>query len=259
MGRAAGGGCGILCGFIGHISDKLGAAACGSGCVWSALSGVIAGPVLIRWNKKTLLQALPLYCVCLVLVGLVAWASRHYPSRNRGKSLAEAIAANIRGLQKTGATMQEIIDARRTWTPVLLERYGRRAAEWTFRDIEGVEHRLSAFRGRAVVLLFWATWSPAGFMQAGHLQKLAEESGPEGPVIIAFSEEAGEKLADFRAAHGVRFALVSVKEAPPEPFCAPWVREIPTVFFIDAEGRIKLVAEGVAPFVQAKAIVEATE
>ncbi|MBE0536238.1 MAG: TlpA family protein disulfide reductase [Phycisphaerae bacterium] len=213
----------------------------------------------IRWENKGILQAWPVYAVCLSLVGLLVWGSRHYPSQHRDKSLAEAIASSIRGHKAGGETMQDILDARRTWQPVLMDWYGRRATDWTFRDAAGVDRRLSDWHGRPVVLLYWATWSPASFMQAGHLDRLGREMGPDGPVVIACSEEAGEKLMTFAETHGVHFTMVSLRQAPPEPFCAPWVRETPTSFYIDAEGRIKLATEGVVPFFQAKAIIEAKE
>ncbi len=212
----------------------------------------------IGWDKSSFFRAWPVYAVCAVLVGLVIWGSRNHPSRHQGKSLAEAIALNIRGQKAGELTMQDIIDARRTWEPVLLEWYGRRAGEWEFRDIGGELHRLGDGRGRGVVLLFWATWSPGSFMQAQHLERLREEMG-ESVVIVGFSEEAWEKLSEFAVSQGLNYTMVSLGEAPPAPFCAPWVRESPTTFFIDDEGRIKLAVEGVVPFFQAKAIFEAKE
>jgi len=209
-------------------------------------------------DKKTVLRAWPVYAVCALLAGLVIWSWRKNPSPNRGKSLAEAISQSIQGHKAGGGTMQEIIDARRTWEPVLLDWYGRRTPEWTFVDIEGGNHHLRGWRGQEVVLLFWATWSPASFMQAAHLERLRQEVGP-GAVIAAFSDEAADKLSQFAQDHEFGCILVSLKEAPPEPFRAPLVREVPTAFFIDAEGRIKLVVEGIMPFFQAKAILEAVE
>jgi hypothetical protein len=81
----------------------------------------------------------------------------------------------------------------------------------------------------------------------------------DGPVIVAFSEEPADILTAFVETCGVRYKLVSLKGPPPEPFRAPWVRLIPTSFYIDVDGRIKLAIEGVVPFFQAKAIVKAKE
>jgi len=173
----------------------------------------------MKREKNNLIGGWPVYLTCLLLVAAVYWASRKYPSMHRNRSLGKAIAMNISGQSPPLDTMQDIIDVRRTWDPVLMDWYGRKPRDFAFTDITGKEHRLAEFLGKNLA----------------------------------------EKLAEFVRQYDINYTVVSVNKPLPAPFAAPHIRQVPASIYIDRDGRIKLAVEGIVPFVQARAILAAEE
>jgi len=213
----------------------------------------------MKREKNNLIGGWPVYLTCLLLVAAVYWASRKYPSMHRNRSLGKAIAMNISGQSPPLDTMQDIIDVRRTWDPVLMDWYGRKPRDFAFTDITGKEHRLAEFLGKNLLVVFWATWSPASFMEISHLIRLRRHTPPDDLAIVAFSSETAEKLAEFVRQYDINYTVVSVNKPLPAPFAAPHIRQVPASIYIDRDGRIKLAVEGIVPFVQARAILAAEE
>ena len=59
------------------------------------------------------------------------------------------------------------------------------APDFTLTDQYGKEHRLSEYKGKVVMLNFWATWCPSCIAEMPDLQKLYEkESAKETPELI---------------------------------------------------------------------------
>ncbi len=65
------------------------------------------------------------------------------------------------------------------------------APETPFQDLNGVAHVLSEFRGKAVLVNFWATWCPACVMEMPTLDRLQAELGAKGLVVLTISQDRG--------------------------------------------------------------------
>ncbi len=153
-------------------------------------------------------------------------------------------------------SLQEVIKARQTWDVAFPEWSGKVAPDFKVTDIDGDEHRLSDYRGRNVMVVFWATWCPACNVEIPHLIKLRKQLTGDELVILAMSNESDEDLKKFAAAKEINYSVVSLAgKALPEPYSN--VRSIPTNFFIDKNGNIKLAALGLVPLEDSKAILEA--
>ena len=75
-------------------------------------------------------------------------------------------------------------------------------------------------------------------------------------AIIAISNEDPGTLKAFVNSKGINYSVVSIAGAMlPSPFSD--VNSIPTTFYIDQNGRIKLVAVGLVELDDTKAILEA--
>ena len=141
-------------------------------------------------------------------------------------------------------------DYTQTETCLILE------GEVTVKDIDGVEHRLSDYRGRNVVVVFWATWCPACKVEIPHLIELRKEFKQDDLVILAISNETAGQLKQSAADKGINYTVVSRgDEFLPRPFSD--VRSIPTNFFIDRNGNVKLVALGLVSLEDSRAILKA--
>ena len=116
---------------------------------------------------------------------------------------------------------------------------GELAPDFALLSPEGERIALSDFRGKTVVLNFWATWCPPCRAEMPELQAAWEERG-EGDDLVVFSvdfdETAGE-VNDFFEDFGLTFPVAldgggSVAEHY-------GVRGLPATFFIDAGGVLR--------------------
>jgi peroxiredoxin len=155
-----------------------------------------------------------------------------------------------------GMSLEDIIRWRKTWNVAFASWFGMGALDFTVTDIEGIEHRLSDYHGRDVLVVFWATWCQACNMEIPHLIKLRKMFGEDKLVILAISDEPPGLLKQFAAARQINYAVVSlVSSALPAPFAN--VTSTPTAFFIDRKGTIKFATEGLVSLEETKAIIQA--
>ena len=65
------------------------------------------------------------------------------------------------------------------------------APQTPFQDSGGVAHSLAEFKGKAVLVNFWATWCQACLMEMAGLDRLQAELGAKGLVVLTISQEGG--------------------------------------------------------------------
>jgi len=127
--------------------------------------------------------------------------------------------------------------------PVQALSRGSRAPEIGLRDTEGRPVRLSQLRGKVVLVDFWASWCGPCRQEMPVLQRLHEEYGDEGLVIIGVNidnEESNMRRflrrtpVDFRIVHDSR-RRVADRYNPPR---------MPSSFLIDQRGVVRYVHEG---------------
>jgi len=73
-------------------------------------------------------------------------------------------------------------------------------------ELDGKPEHLSDFRGKVVVLNFWATWCPPCVEEAPALNQLQKYIAPKGGTILGVSEdEDPSAYAKFLVDHGIDF------------------------------------------------------
>ena len=154
----------------------------------------------------------------------------------------------------TGKSLEYIAESQKTWDIAFASSFGKDAPDFSVDDIEGKTHKLSDYRGRNVVVVFWATWCPACNLEIPHLIELRNMFAEDKLAILAISDEEPEHLKNFAESKDINYTVTSLGDSPlPEPFAN--VASIPTTFFIDPEGKITFAAVGVVSLADAKVIM----
>ncbi len=151
--------------------------------------------------------------------------------------------------------LDEVIKAARTWRPGYQSWYGKPAPDFALTDIAGKEHRLSDYKAKNVIIVFWATWCGPCLREIPHLIKLRETVGEDELAMLAISNEGPDLVKRFVARAKINYTVLLDRGALPEPYNT--INAIPSSFFIDREGKIKLATTGLLSLNEIKAILEA--
>jgi peroxiredoxin len=116
--------------------------------------------------------------------------------------------------------------------------------EFVFRNLEGESVSLSEYRGKVVLLEFWATWCPPCRMAVPDLNELYRKFEGEDFVLLAVSVgEKSARLKDFAEEQGIDYTILIDDWDVNSAF---GVITIPTTFLLDREGAIVKVHKGYA-------------
>jgi thiol-disulfide isomerase/thioredoxin len=84
------------------------------------------------------------------------------------------------------------------------------AADFSLEDIQGKTHRLADYRGKWVLVNFWATWCPPCLSEIPELSSLYNAHKDSDLVVIGIAMDSGSsrKVANFAEAHGISYPIV---------------------------------------------------
>jgi cytochrome c biogenesis protein CcmG/thiol:disulfide interchange protein DsbE len=103
-------------------------------------------------------------------------------------------------------------------------------------DLAGKVHDLADYRGRVVVLNFWATWCVPCFQEHPLLVGAARSLGERARFVGVIYEDSEEQVRAFLARQGS--AYPSLVDPGSRTAIAFGVFGVPETYFIDAEGKI---------------------
>jgi peroxiredoxin len=110
------------------------------------------------------------------------------------------------------------------------------APDFTLNDIEGDSHTLSGYRGKIVLVDFWATWCPPCVVEVPHFVKLYNKYKEKGFVILGVSLDTDkDRLINFIEEKKMGYPVL-VNAGDVSVIYA--VEAIPTAYMIDREGKI---------------------
>ena len=121
---------------------------------------------------------------------------------------------------------------------------GHPAPDFALKNLDGEQVRLSDFKGKPVIVNFWATWCPPCRAEFPDFQKVSVEQG-DRLAIIGVNHTTGDSpqfVPDFVAEFGITFPIVLDETG--ETIKTYKVIGLPTTVFIDSDGIVKEVFTG---------------
>jgi peroxiredoxin len=112
------------------------------------------------------------------------------------------------------------------------------APNFKLRDLNGKTVQLADFKGRPVVLDFWATWCQPCRDSIPGMEKLHQDFAGKGLVILAISLDGGasEDVRAFQKEYGMTYTVLMGTEEVAAEYS---VRTIPMMVVIDKSGKIR--------------------
>jgi peroxiredoxin len=124
---------------------------------------------------------------------------------------------------------------------------GALAPDFLLEQLEGPDVRLSDFRGKAVVLNFWATWCDPCRKEMPQFVRAYDEHKEHGLEIVAVNLQEGKAISQrFVDDYGMDFTVVVDRDGDVGDRYR--VLGLPTTYFIDREGEIRSLFTG--PFLE---------
>ncbi len=129
-------------------------------------------------------------------------------------------------------------DGKSPTAPVEGTQVGNLAPDFQLQNLDGQAVSLSDFRGKPVLVNFWASWCPPCRSEMPYIQEIYEEWSDKGLVILAVDiGESPSTVENFMQSYNLTFpALLDINQAVALEYN---IRGIPTTFLIDKDGIIQ--------------------
>ena len=124
---------------------------------------------------------------------------------------------------------------------------GSPAPDFVLPRFDGTLVRSADFRGKTLVLNFWASWCPPCRAEMPDFQALWEERQPQDDLVILavdfLAEDTIEAASSFVDEFGLTFPVVT--DTPDGDVAERYgVRGLPATFFIDRDGILRKISLG---------------
>ncbi len=120
------------------------------------------------------------------------------------------------------------------------------APNFTLKDADGKTVHLTDYRGKVVLLDFWATWCPPCKLEIPWLIDIERKNKDRGFEVLGVSmdDEGWEVVKPFMREVGMNYRVVIGNDTVAEMYGN--VESLPETFLIDHEGKIAAVHIGLA-------------
>ncbi|MBI5632072.1 MAG: TlpA family protein disulfide reductase [Nitrospirae bacterium] len=119
------------------------------------------------------------------------------------------------------------------------------APDFTLKDLTGKNISLSDYKGRVILLEFWATWCPPCKASVPILVELKKKYEQRGFIVIGVSidtdSDASDIVRQFSASYNINYPVVMADEMIQKKYN---IISVPTSFLIGKDGKIVDIYKG---------------
>lgn len=118
------------------------------------------------------------------------------------------------------------------------------APDFVAKNLKGEDVKLSDFKGKVVLLNFWATWCGACLEEMSSIQKLYSTLGADGVEVLAVSIDRWneDRIQEYVKNNKLTFPVLLDQEQKVRK--KYHVMGLPTSYLIDGDGKIRGYASG---------------
>lgn len=174
------------------------------------------------------------------VLGLVAYSyfflNEEGQLRVRGETAVNTSAEILTTSQ--GEFIDKTVPAQLEQSPAPFMTY--QAPDFELTDLNGDTYSLSQFKGKPVLLNFWATWCPPCRKEMPDLQAFAEKYGEDIQVLGVnwdYQSDVNEEVREFLAEYDITYPNVLDKAG--EVFVKYQLTGLPVTYWIDEAGVIR--------------------
>lgn len=133
------------------------------------------------------------------------------------------------------------------------------APDFTLQTLDGESVSLSDYRGKLVMINFWASWCPPCNSEMPDLQSYYEQHKDEDFIILGVNyQDTPDKVQAFVEKYGVTFPILLDSDGQVANLFG--VQGLPTSFFVDKQGNVlgyqpgpvtkEMLEDGITPLLQ---------
>src|SRR5690349_7707838 len=116
---------------------------------------------------------------------------------------------------------------------------GKPAPDFALQTLDGKTLRLSDFRGKGVLLNFWATWCVPCKVEMPWFVELQKQYGSDGLQILGINADedtSKDELEKFAKGMGVNYPVLLGKEEVEQAYGG--IQFLPVTVYVDRDGKV---------------------
>jgi len=121
---------------------------------------------------------------------------------------------------------------------------GKPAPSFVVTTTDGKEVSLDDYKGKALIVNFWATWCGACKLEMPWLAQLRGKYAAQGFEVLGIltNNASADKIATIRQKYGVKYPILMCNHRAAQAYGG--LPDLPESFFIDRSGKIVAEMEG---------------
>ena len=182
-----------------------------------------------------------LFCLILVLMFIAGGCKKKEPEPPQQEQTKVAAEEKPEPTQQTTQAEVEVVEkpTKPTVDKAPPTPGAESAPSFTLRDLNGKQVSLSDFKGKVVILDFWATWCGPCVIEIPHFIELYKQYKDQGFAMVGISLDRGGTgvVEAFVRKYKVNYPILMTDGRVDRVYGG--IKYIPTTFVIDAAGNIR--------------------